>query len=37
MRRIATAVDIDAPAAAIWRVLVDFPTYPEWNPSPHHR
>ena len=32
MRRIATAVDIDAPAAAIWRVLVDFPAYPEWNP-----
>ena len=32
MRRIATAVDIDAPAAAIWRVLTDFPAYPEWNP-----
>jgi hypothetical protein len=32
MRRIATAVDIDAPAAAIWRVLVDFPAYPDWNP-----
>jgi hypothetical protein len=32
MRRIATAIDIDAPAAAIWRVLVDFPAYPEWNP-----
>jgi hypothetical protein len=31
MRRIATAVDIDASAAAIWRVLVDFPAYPEWN------
>ena len=31
-RRIATAIDIDAPAAAIWRVLVDFPAYPEWNP-----
>ena len=32
MRLIATAVDIDAPADAIWRVLVDFPAYPEWNP-----
>ena len=32
MRRIATAVDIDAPAGAIWRVLVDFPAYPDWNP-----
>src|SRR4030095_641143 len=31
-RRIATAIDIDAPADAIWRVLVDFPAYPEWNP-----
>jgi hypothetical protein len=32
MRRIATAIDIDAKADAIWRVLVDFPAYPEWNP-----
>ena len=31
-RRIATSIDIDAPAAAIWHVLVDFPAYPEWNP-----
>ena len=31
-RRILTAVDIDAPADAIWSVLVDFKTYPEWNP-----
>lgn len=31
-RRIATAIDIDAPAAVVWRVLVDFPSYPEWNP-----
>jgi hypothetical protein len=32
MRRIATAIDIDTPADAVWRVLVDFPAYPEWNP-----
>jgi hypothetical protein len=32
MRRIATSIDIDAPADAIWRVLVDFPAYPDWNP-----
>ncbi|MBL6618192.1 MAG: SRPBCC domain-containing protein [Reyranella sp.] len=32
MRRIQTAIDIDAPADAIWRVLVDFKAYPEWNP-----
>ena len=31
MRRIATAVDIDAPAAAVWRVLTDFAAYPEWS------
>jgi hypothetical protein len=32
MRRIATAVDIDAPPAAVWQVLVDFAAYPDWNP-----
>ena len=32
MRRIATAIDVEAPALAVWRVLVDFPAYPEWNP-----
>ena len=32
MRRIATVIDIDAPAEAIWRVLVNFPAYPDWNP-----
>ncbi len=32
MRRIMTTVDIDAPAAAIWRTLVEFPAYPDWNP-----
>jgi hypothetical protein len=32
MRRIVTAIDIDAPAVATWRVLTDFAAYPEWNP-----
>src|SRR5215813_5393414 len=32
MRRIATAVGIDSPAAAVWQVLVDFAAYPDWNP-----
>lgn len=31
-RRIATALDIDAPAASVWRVLTGFPAYPDWNP-----
>lgn len=32
MRRIETAIDIAAPPVAVWRVLVDFASYPEWNP-----
>lgn len=30
--RIATAVEIDAPPARVWDVLVDLPAYTEWNP-----
>jgi hypothetical protein len=30
--RIATAVEIDAPPARVWGVLVDLPAYPQWNP-----
>jgi len=26
------SVEIDAPAAAVWQVLTDFPRYREWNP-----
>lgn len=29
---IRTEVEILAPAAAVWRVLLDFERYPEWNP-----
>lgn len=32
MRQIETTVEIAAPPAAVWRVLVDFPSYPAWNP-----
>jgi len=32
VHRIATAVDIDASSAEVWRVLVDFAAYPDWNP-----
>ena len=29
---IDTNVDIDAPKEAVWDVLIDFPSYSEWNP-----
>ena len=29
---ISTAVEIDAPPARVWGVLVNLPAYPEWNP-----
>src|SRR5262245_10831209 len=29
---ITTAVDIEAPPARVWEVLVDLPAYREWNP-----
>jgi len=32
LRRIATAIDIAASPAAVWAVLMDFTSYPDWNP-----
>ena len=32
MRRIETAIDIDATPSDVWRVLSDFAAYPDWNP-----
>ncbi|WP_332664136.1 SRPBCC domain-containing protein [Aeromicrobium sp.] len=28
----SVTVEIEAPAAFVWDVLVDYPRYPEWNP-----
>jgi uncharacterized protein YndB with AHSA1/START domain len=28
----SVTVEIEAPAAFVWDVLVDYPSYPEWNP-----
>ena len=32
MQTLHAAADIDAPAEQVWRVVTDFPRYPEWNP-----
>lgn len=32
MRLIRSEMDIDAPAETVWRILTDFPAFPEWNP-----
>jgi hypothetical protein len=29
---VATAIEIDAPRAHVWSILVDLARYPEWNP-----
>lgn len=32
MRELRTEIEIDAPPAAVWAVLADFPRHSEWNP-----
>ena len=32
MKQIETSLKIDAPAADVWSVLMDFASYPHWNP-----
>ena len=32
MLQLHTRIEIAAPAALVWKILVDFPRYAEWNP-----
>jgi hypothetical protein len=32
MREIRSQIEIEAPVETVWRVLIDFAAYPEWNP-----
>jgi len=32
MHHLATQIEIDAPAERVWSVLIDFASYPRWNP-----
>lgn len=32
MKEITTEIEIDATPKRVWRVLMDFAAYPEWNP-----
>lgn len=31
-RTLVSEIEIHAPPATVWRVLTDFPAYPDWNP-----
>jgi hypothetical protein len=31
-KELVSSIDIDAPAEQVWKVLVDFPAFPSWNP-----
>lgn len=32
MKELSTEIEIDAPAAVVWEILMDFDRYGEWNP-----
>ncbi len=32
MRELSTSIEIESPPEAVWEILMDFETYPEWNP-----
>jgi len=32
MQKLHTEIDVDASPQAVWKILMDFAAYPEWNP-----
>jgi len=32
MHRLEASIEINAPAERVWSLLMDFPSYPRWNP-----
>jgi uncharacterized membrane protein len=32
MKQLHTEIDVEAPAERVWEVLMDFASYPQWNP-----
>ena len=32
MKELLSEIEIGAPAERVWRLLTDFPSYPQWNP-----
>jgi hypothetical protein len=32
MKELETKIEIDAPAELVWQILMDFDSYPQWNP-----
>jgi hypothetical protein len=34
-RSLHTEIEIDAPVSEVWGVLIDWPSYPSWNPWMH--
>ena len=32
MKELRSEIEIGAPAERVWRLLTDFPSYPQWNP-----
>ena len=32
MKEVKTEIVINASASKVWKILIDFPRYPEWNP-----